>query len=212
MDDGELTKESIKDLPINERKALTNLIHRDMSRLKDAEYDEYYEKHAELLDDLSNEAIWEENHVRIIACINNCISKNGIMPSKSLIARLTGLQRKSVAKHLESFSGDANAAERTGRFKFTQDALMASLYKKAVGGDVSAIKFLYELMGLHGKKPASLPAIPAQPNSVTIHNQHNYIQINGIKLSQEEVQQLQPEQLKQIESILVKALPVGMKS
>jgi len=44
-------------------------------------------------------------------------------------------------------------------------------------------------------------------NNTLIQNQNNYIQINGMIFSQEIIQQLNPEQLNAIETILKAALP-----
>jgi hypothetical protein len=45
------------------------------------------------------------------------------------------------------------------------------------------------------------------PNSTLIQNQNNYIQINGTVLSQETIENPDPEQLKATEGILKTALP-----
>lgn len=45
------------------------------------------------------------------------------------------------------------------------------------------------------------------PNSTLIQNQNNYIKINGTVLSHETIENLDPEQLKTIESIVTAALP-----
>jgi hypothetical protein len=44
-------------------------------------------------------------------------------------------------------------------------------------------------------------------NNTLIQNQNNYIQINGTVLSQETIQQLNPEQLNTLEDILKTAMP-----
>jgi hypothetical protein len=76
--------------------------------------------------------------------------------------------------------------------------VLAKVFKLAVNGDMRAAKLYLNTMGLNNE--------PA-PTNTLIHNQNNYIQINGTVLSQEAIQRLSNEQLNTIEAILKAALP-----
>ena len=67
----------------------------------------------------------------------------------------------------------------------------------AFNGDTKAAKLYLDVVG------------NTQGLISTIRNQNNYIQINGLILSQESVKKLNPEQLGTIESILKTALPIA---
>jgi hypothetical protein len=141
-----------------------------------------------------NEEMWELNHDKICDYINETLQRCRRMPSKSEIAKKTGLARTTVYKHLNSFTKGELYKERDERFKLMRQTIMTALYTKCIHGDVNAMRFYFEVMGLTNKNTG---------NNI-IATQHNYIQINNLKLSQEEIQKLSPEQLKQIEAIIQK--------
>ncbi len=75
--------------------------------------------------------------------------------------------------------------------------ILARLYDFAFQGDVKAAKLFLDATG----------NLNHSSNPMFIQNQNNYIQINGIVLSQESIKLLSPEQLTQIENIVKTVLP-----
>jgi len=139
-----------------------------------------------------NEDLWERNHDRICCVINETMQTQHRLPSKSEIATKTGLSRNTVSKHLTEFREHKLSSERKERFGLMEQTIMTALYTKCIQGDVNAMRFYFEVTGLINKGAGAS----------VIENQHNYIQINNLKLSQEEIQKLSPKQLKQIEAIV----------
>jgi hypothetical protein len=78
------------------------------------------------------------------------------------------------------------------QFRFMSSKVLARVFKFAVNGDMRAARLYFEVTGNLGKQ------VPA---TVT-NTQHNYIQVNQLKLSQQIIEQLAPEQLSQIETLL----------
>jgi len=195
-----ITPDDISALSAEEKDVFNKRKGELISSLEGAELNAFIEKIAPLLPQDVNAELWERNRDKICSVINRLIQENNRMPSHSEIARETGLSRKTVKKHMDD-SKNPLFDERKEQYKFMAPVLLAPLYNKAVQGDISAMKFYFEVTGLLNKgKNAG--------NNV-IANQHNYIQINNLKLSQEEIQKLSPEKLTQIEAFIKSSIPEG---
>ena len=149
-----------------------------------------------LFPDLKNQ-LWERNHMKITAAISNLMLEYHRMPMKNEIASEAKLSRQTVHKHLKEYASHPAFKEQTEEFRFVTSSLLARVYNYALAGDMAAAKLYFTVMGNMGDQGAA-------PRS--IKNQNNYIQINGMVLSQESVKQLSPDQLGQIEAILKPAL------
>ena len=71
-----------------------------------------------------------------------------------------------------------------------RERLLSWCYKLGINGDMKAARLFLET------------SVSKSAGTSIQTQQNNYIQINQFKLSQETIQQLQPEQLKQIENVL----------
>lgn len=72
--------------------------------------------------------------------------------------------------------------------------VLAKVFQFAVNGDTGAAKLYLSAMGYLNNDQSS--------GNTLIQRQNNYIQINGMVLSQETIKLLNPEQLAGIENIL----------
>jgi hypothetical protein len=68
------------------------------------------------------------------------------------------------------------------------DKVLAKVYHFAVNGDTKAAKLYFDIVGSLGAQDAG---------NTLIKSQNNYIQINGMVLSQENIKSLKPEQILQ---------------
>jgi hypothetical protein len=189
-----VTAEDYNNLTAEEQKLFKKEQERLFAELKGKELNTVIDKIQETLPANMNEELWEINHDLICSAINIALQNNNRMPSKVEIARKTGLSIVTVSKHLKENATNQLNIERKEQYKFMEPALMAALYKKCIHGDVNAIKFYFEVTGLTSKS-----------ENTVIANQNNYIQINNLKFSQEEIEKLKPGQLKQIEAIIKKS-------
>ncbi len=188
-----ITAEDYNNLSPDEKVLFKEEQARLFKELKGKELSALLDKVHETLPANLNEELWELNHDKICSVINKALLTNNRMPSKTEIAKETGLSVVTIRKHLKEHATNLLNIERKEQYKFMESALMAALYNKSIMGDVNAMKFFFEATGLHNTS--------GKGNNI-IANQHNYIQINNLKLSQEELEKLSPEQLKQIEAIV----------
>ncbi|HXB10443.1 MAG TPA: phBC6A51 family helix-turn-helix protein [Bacteroidia bacterium] len=142
----------------------------------------------------SNNDLWEGNHLLITGAINLLMRANGRMPTKIEIAEKTGLSRKTIHKHIKDLKDNPLFQEQDEQFKLVKGSMLSLLHNMAFKGDVKAIKLFMEATGILGNSKTV--------NKNIIENQHNYIQINETRLSQEQIKKLSPERLKQIEELL----------
>lgn len=144
--------------------------------------------------DLTKNQLWEYNNNRITAAISNLMQQYGRMPSKTELAEETKLSRTTIHKHLKDFASHPIYLEQMEQFRFMTSKVLTRVFTFAVNGDVLAAKLFFNVVG-------NLNNAPRQ-KSTLIQNQNNYIQINGMVLSQEAIEQLSPEQIKSIENVL----------
>jgi hypothetical protein len=149
------------------------------------------------LDDLEDERdrVWEKNHKKITECIRDALRVKKGMPSISYIVQGTGLNRKTVRKHVQEFSTTHAFKEHSGKYKLMVGEIMDTLCSLALSNNIKAARLYMELMGM------------LKTSQVVNHNfinkQTNYVQVNGIEITEEIIKALSPEELKQIEHILV---------
>ena len=169
------------------------------NKLRGEERDDFYRKIESITTEATKNQLWESNHTRITWAISTLIRDYGRMPSKTEIASKTELSRQTVHKHLKEYAKHPQYLGQIEQFKFMTSEVIAKVFQLAVQGDTGAAKLYLSVIGVTNNWHA--------PNNTLIQNQNNYIQINGMVLSQETIKQLNPEQLNSIEAILKTALP-----
>jgi hypothetical protein len=135
---------------------------------------------------------WYANEALINVFISNSLAKSRIMPSITDIGLGTGLSRVTIQKHLKERRSDEHHNEQTEMLKGMTHSVLAHLYR--IGVEDRNVKALNSFLNHFS------PARSSQPTQS--NTQNNYIQINGMILSQENIKQLNPEQLQTIEGIL----------
>lgn len=111
------------------------------------------------------------------------------------------LSRQTIHKHLKDYKNSPYHAEYMEQFQIMQFKLMTAILQYGISGDMKAAKLYLECLGTL-KKGLSGNNNNGSNNNTLIQNQNNYIQINGMVLSQETVKNLNPDQLNAIEGIL----------
>ena len=116
------------------------------------------------------------------------------MPSKNEIALETDLSRQTIHKHLKEYAQHPQYVQQAEQFRLMTTKVLAKVLQLALNGNIKAAKLYLNTVGEVNNKQLSTHTL--------IQNQHNYIQINGTKLSQETIQYLNAEQLNTIENIV----------
>jgi hypothetical protein len=195
---GQVTINDFKGLSKPEIGYLCKTIREKINNLEGVERDNFINKIEFLLDDDTKNQLWESNHNNITAAMSDLIHEHRRMPSKNEIAREANLSRQTIHKHLNEYMKHPIYLEHVEHFRFLSTCLLAKVYSYAANGDMGAAKLFFKVMGFLNEQTSI---------STQIQNQNNYIQINGIMLSQEAVTKMDTEQLKIIENILRTALP-----
>jgi DNA-binding phage protein len=189
----QINKTDIQPLSEAEKRRFDNVLSSHLSKLTGVKRDEFLNKIEDITSDDTKNQLWESNHIVILNTISIFMQDYARMPSVVEIATKTGLSRQTVNKHLDSFKSHPLHKQQIERFRLMSSAVLAKVYQHAMSGNIKAARLYFSVMGMLDND---------ETNKTQIENQNNYIQINGMVLSQEAVKQLQPEQLKTIESIL----------
>lgn len=188
----QITHEDLDVLTDKERKAFMKEVNVKLIDLKGLERDALI-KQFELI--MSNELInhfWEYNHSHITSAISTLMQEYGRMPSKVELAKHTGLSRPTIDKHLKEYTSNPIYLLEVEQFKFMTAKVLARVFTFAVGGDIRACKLYLEFMG----------NMNGLTGNTTINTQNNFIQINGLTISQEQIMKLEPKKLIQVERLL----------
>ena len=189
-----LTIGDIWDLTDEQKKKIGAVITAGYLTLSGDDRDSFFDKTEEILSPNSRNEIWERNHY----CILNVISWQTIqhkqIPTIKEIVEETGLSRVTVLKHLKEYYDSDTFKEKQNAFKFLREKLMAKIYSFAYDGNMRAAKIF---MDVTSDKPL-----------LSIQNQqNNYIQINGLVITQEQIKSLPADKLQKIQEMIDEKKP-----
>lgn len=174
------------------------VVTKKLNGLKGQERDELLKKVELITTESTKNQLWENNHIQITSAISKLMQDFGCMPTKSHLATETGLSRQTITKHIKEYQAHPQYLLEMEQFRFMGSKVLAKVFKFAVNGDIRAARLYLEMIGMNNGQPL---------NATLIQQQNNYIQINRTVLSQDNIKQLTPEQLEQIEQVIKLALP-----
>jgi hypothetical protein len=195
----QINKTDIQPLSEAEKRRFDNVLSCHLSKLTGVKRDEFLNKIEDITSNDTKNQLWESNHIVILNTISIFMQDYARMPSVVEIATKTGLSRQTVNKHLDNFKQHPLHKQQIERFRLMSSTVLAKVYQHAMSGNIKASRLYFDVMGMLDNKNNS--------NNL-IENQNNYIQINGMVLSQESIKQLNPDQLNTIASILKNANPL----
>jgi len=188
-----ITIKDIEGLSRMERELLAETATQILPKLTGAERDNFLDKIDLIILPATKSNAWEYNHFVITEAIAGFMRLHGIMPTRNAIADETGLSRQTVAKHFAAYKAQPEFAAQMEQFKFMAPKMLANVFKYASAGDMRAARLYFEMIGSVNKK-----------QNTVVNEQNNYIQVNNTILSQENLKQLTPKQLSQIERIITR--------
>lgn len=191
-----VTEETIKGFSNDECKLLGETITAKFQASTPDEKHKLYYQFEEVISPVTRHEIWETNHNCITAAIGNLMQEKRRMPSVTEIARETDLSRQTVYKHLKEYKTSPIYLEQMQKFEFMTHKVLTNLFIYAVNGDVAAAKAYLSAVGMNGQ---------GQGGSTLIQQQNNFVQINGMIIKQETIQQLNETQVQEIERIILSA-------
>lgn len=190
----QITPDDIRQFKNAEVKYMSDVLTEKLNNLSGVERDNFCRKIEAIVAPETKSQFWENNHIQITCAIANLMQEYGRMPSATEIAAQAKLSRQTVHKHLKEFTVHPVYLEQIDQFKFMASKVLAKVYKFAVNGDMTAAKLYFKVIGMlenEGSNPRT-----------RIESQNNYIQINGVVLSQQTIAALSPQQLKEVETAL----------
>lgn len=122
-------------------------------------------------------ALWDYNHIQIILGITLLTKEKNRFPTRTELSNKTGLSRQTIDKHLKEYFGSHEYIEKQNEYMIMREKVLANVFCQAEGGDIRAAKVFLD---------ATENVLP----NVSIRNQNNFIQINGIVISQEQIKEL----------------------
>lgn len=191
----QITPIDLEQLNETERKQLMETLTERFNSLKGTERDKFYKKIELITSETTKNQLWEINHTNITCAISNLMQEYGRMPSKTEIATRTELSRQTIHKHLKEYKTHSQYLIQNEQFAFMTDKVLAKVFQFAVNGDIGAAKLFFNIVGLNNSSQ--------QINNTMIQNQNNYIQINGVVLSQDTISKLNEEQLRNVEELIL---------
>lgn len=144
--------------------------------------------------DVFRNTMYEINQSLIVNAIHNFLFKHHTFPTIIHLAKETNLSRTTIYKHLKDGLYSKYSTLVNKRHQYLVSKAMEMLYIVGVrDSNANALKAYIELAGGLKQKQE-------------IHINNNYIQINNLKVSKEEFDNLPPDTLSQIESLLKTSL------
>lgn len=204
----QIAKEEVEEFSEQESDELYKVMNEKFNSLKGVALDEFIAKVDALLHESEKNQLWEYNHTNITCAISKLMQQYGRMPHKNELAQETGLSRQTIHKHLKEYATHPQYLSQMEQFRFMTSKVLARVFAFAVQGDMKAAKLYLDVIGNSNEQKSNGRHRRATPSDSTlVQQQNNYIQINGMVLSQEAIKQLNAEQLNSIEAILKTAIP-----
>jgi DNA-binding phage protein len=131
---------------------------------------------------------WQRNHLKIIATICTLMQTLNRMPSNTEISQNAGLSEETIYKHLREFKANELYTHEAQKFQLMVHKVLTTVHNLAVQGDIRACKVFLDY-----HTPST--------NKTKIE-QTNYVQINNLKITPTEIEQLPIETLTKIEDLI----------
>ena len=141
-----VTRKDIRNLSGPETEYLYKQIEKTYDSLEGEERDRFLTRIRPLLADNCNREWWEHNHSQITSTIEKLVGETGRMPSKTTLARQTGLSRQTIAKHLKAHAAQPARQTEMERLKSMAPALLSAIYNRAIAGDNEAARVYFEMV------------------------------------------------------------------
>jgi len=183
-----LSVEDIWELTDEQKNKIKAVLTAGFLTLKDEDREQFFDNTEPILSTKSRNEIWERNHY----CILNVISWQTIqqrqIPTVKDIVEETGLSRVTVIKHLKEYYDSETFKEKENALKFLREKLLTKIYSYAYDGNMRAAKIFMDATG-------------DRPSLRVENQQNNYIQVNGIVITEEQVKSLPIDKLEAIRQI-----------
>jgi hypothetical protein len=136
---------------------------------------------------------WQRNHLKILGSISTLMQEKNRMPTNTEISISAGLSDETVYKHLKEFKNHELYEHEKDKYQLMVHRVLTTVFNLGVQGNIGACKMFLDFMGTSAIVQPTPPLPPT-----------NYIQINNLKITANELEQLPPTTLQKIESLIKK--------
>lgn len=191
IDGDSLSVQELFNLTNEERKKIETVLTAGYLTLADTDREKFVTNTEEVLSQSSRNEIWERNHECILNVISWQTNSLGRIPTIKEICDETELSRVTVTKHLKEYYDSNTYREKANCFKFLREKLLMKFYRLAYEGNTKAGKIFMDAT-------SNLTGTPSKIQN----QQNNFIQVNGITVTEQQLQQLPLEKQRQVKEIL----------
>ena len=192
LDNDKLSIDDLFNLSDEERKKIETVLTAGYLTLAGNDRDKFVDHTEEVLSEGSRNEIWERNHFCILNVISWQANSQGRIPTIKEICEETQLSRVTVTKHLKEYYESDTYREKENVYKFLREKLITKVYGFAYDGNMRAAKIFMDAT-------ANLN----DPGTKIQNQQNNFIQINGITVTEQQIQKLPMEKQMQVKEILL---------
>ena len=184
-----ITKPDLEVLTPDEKELFSVFLTERLNGKKGTDLDIHIAKVEAIVTDDTNEDIHHSNRSKINNAIASSFKKNGRMPGNAEIARVAGLSRNTVQKHMKQFDSTDDFIALVKEYQYAKTNIVQSVIKAAVNGDMRAAKLYL----------GTVDKLPTQLNNTTIINQqNNFIQMDGVTVNFTQLPIDKQQQIKEI--------------
>lgn len=138
---------------------------------------------------------FQGNQHKIKKALDAYITAHGKMPTSTTLARITGLSRPTIHSHMKEGVLNVRFKEELAKLKLLSTDLFAKLYQLAQEGDKQAIKMIMDIILGSGQK-------------LQTNTQNNYIQVNNLRIQNDNFERLTLKTKRKIERLIRKDLKI----
>jgi hypothetical protein len=183
-------KNDLKEVHASDKRLFCYLFQNGLSVLAYDDRDLFIERVLHIYTDEMKNSLWQSNHVKVLCAISKLTLEKNRFPTRLEISIETGLSKQTINKHLKDYFGSEEYNSRKDEYLIMRERVVASVFKSAVCGDAKAARVFLDATNQFTEQPK-------------IQNQqNNFIQINGLTITQEELKQLPAGKLTQLQKIL----------
>lgn len=144
--------------------------------------------------DSEQNRVWEENHKKIMECIQEHLSDKRTTPTISHIAETTNLSRVTVSKHIQNIYHAPEYTDHMAIHNFMASGVFEKLAVQAMHGSVSAARLYMQLLGI-------IKTERTQVNNTLIYGEKK-LKIEDVELTEELINNLDPQYRYKIAELL----------
>lgn len=177
-------------LPKEQRTASLKFLESALNLLAFDDRERFIERIESVLNEITKSNIWEVEQVSIENAIDALTREKNRCAARLEMAEKTGLSATTIDKHIGEYAQSPYHKKRQDELGLMRERLLSRCYLLGTGGDMKAARLFLEATAYPGTK-------------ASVHNQqNNFIQVNNLTITEEQINQLPEDKQQQMKDIL----------